>query len=95
MRVRYSPRAFAEREAIFAYLDAHSPQGARNVKRAIVNAIRLLGSHPHMAPPTDIPSVRELSIPRWSYKVYYQIEQGEIWIIHIRDARRRPWQGGK
>ena len=58
MKVRYSPRAFADREAIFAYLDQRSPQGARNVKRAIVNAIRLLGSHPRMAPLTDEPGVR-------------------------------------
>jgi plasmid stabilization system protein ParE len=94
MRVRYSPRAFADRQAIFAYIEERSPQGARNVKRAIVNAIRLLGSHPHMAPPTDVPGVRELSVPRRPYKVYYRIERTEIWIVHIRDARRKPWQGG-
>ena len=41
-----TPRAFADREAIFAYLDRRNPQSARNVKRAIVNAInsvQLLG----------------------------------------------------
>ena len=93
MRVRYSPRAFADREAIFAYIDERSPQGARNVKRAIVQAIRLLGSHPYMAPATDVPGVRELRVPRRPYKVYYRIEGEEIWIVHIRDMRRRPWQG--
>lgn len=93
MRVRYSPRAFADREAIFAYLSDRNPQGARNVKRAIVNAIRLLASHPYMAPLTDIPGVRELSVPRRPYKIYYRVEGQEIWIVHIRDARRRPWEG--
>ena len=93
MRVRYSPRAFADREAIFAYIEERSPQGARNVKRAIVNAIRLLGSHPHMAPFTDVPAVRELRVPRRPYKVYYRIEGEEIWIVHIRDMRRKPWRG--
>jgi toxin ParE1/3/4 len=53
MRVRYSPRAFAERETIFEYIEERSPQGARNVKRAIVNAIRLLGSQPYMGQATD------------------------------------------
>lgn len=72
MRVRYTPRAFADREAIFDYLQKRSPQGAWNVKRAIVHAIRL---------------------PRRPYKVYYRIEGEDIWIIHIRDARRRPWEG--
>jgi toxin ParE1/3/4 len=93
MKVRYSPRAFADREAIFAYLDRRSPQGARNVKRAIVNAIRILGSHPRMAPLTDEPGVHELIVPRRPYKIYYRIKGEEVWIVHIRDARRRPWEG--
>jgi toxin ParE1/3/4 len=93
MRVRYSPRAFADREAIFAYLHERSPRGARNGKQSIVNAIRLLASHPYMAPLTAINGVRELSVPRRPYKVYYRVEGQELWIVHIRDARRRPWQG--
>jgi toxin ParE1/3/4 len=93
MKVRYSPRAFADREAIFAYLDQRSPQGARNVKRAIVNAIRFLGSHPRMAPLTDEPGVHELIVPRRPYKIYYRIKGEEVWIVHIRDARRQPWEG--
>ena len=56
MRVRYSLRAFADREAIYDYLEKRSPQGARNVQLAIVQAVRGLA-------------------------------------VHIRDARRRPWQG--
>lgn len=45
-----------------------------------------------MAPETDEPSVRELSIVRYPYKVYYQIEKDEVWIVHIRHAARRPWE---
>ena len=90
MRVRYSPSAFAEREAIFKYIEKRSPQGARKVTLAIVRAIRLLAFHPNMAPRTDEPSARELTVPRRPYKVYYRIENDEIWIVSIRDARRRP-----
>jgi plasmid stabilization system protein ParE len=32
MRVRYTPRAFADREEIFAYLDERNPRVAREVK---------------------------------------------------------------
>jgi plasmid stabilization system protein ParE len=32
-------RAFADREAIFDYIEQHSPQGALNVMRAIENSI--------------------------------------------------------
>jgi plasmid stabilization system protein ParE len=36
MRVRYTPRAFADREAIFEYLDERNPRAAREVKAYIV-----------------------------------------------------------
>ena len=44
-----------------------------------------------MAPTTDESGIYELSIVRYPYKVYYEVEDDEVWIIHIRDARRRPW----
>jgi toxin ParE1/3/4 len=90
MRVRYLLRAFAEREAIFAYIDLRSPQGAQNVKRAIVHAIRLLADFPMLAPETQERGAYELTIPRYPYKVYYRLEHDEVWIVHIRDARRQP-----
>jgi toxin ParE1/3/4 len=93
MKVRYSPRAFADREAIYDYLEKRSPQGARRVKLAIVQAIRGLGLHPLIGRLTDKPGVFELIVPRRPYKVYYRIEGQEVWIVHIRDARRRPWEG--
>ena len=46
MRVRYTPRAFADREAIFAYLDRRNPQAARNVKSYIKERINELGHFP-------------------------------------------------
>jgi toxin ParE1/3/4 len=92
MRVRYTPGAFAEREAIFEYLNQRSPQGATNVKRAIVHAIRLLADFPTLAPETQERGAYELSVPRYSYKVYYRVERKEVWIVHIRHTRRHPPQ---
>ncbi len=93
MRVRYTPRAGGELSAILQYIDERSPRGARNVKRAIARAIRLLASRPNIAPLTDESSVRELNVPRRPYKIYYRIEDQEVWIVNIRDARRRPLKG--
>jgi plasmid stabilization system protein ParE len=42
MTVRYSPRAFTDREAIYDCLKKISLQRARNVKLAVVRAIRSL-----------------------------------------------------
>lgn len=27
------------------------------------------------------------------YRIYYRVSGGEIWILHIRDARRASWEG--
>jgi len=93
MRVRYTPRAFADREAIFDYLEKRSPQGARVVKQAIENSIRRLEQFPYSAPLTDESGAHELIVPRRPYKVYYRIVGDEVWIVHIRHAARRPWTG--
>jgi plasmid stabilization system protein ParE len=44
MRVRYTPRAFADREAIFEFIDRRNPRAARQVKSYIENAFPNLGS---------------------------------------------------
>jgi toxin ParE1/3/4 len=91
MRVRYTPDAFADREEIFAYIEKLNPSGAQAVKRDIVRAIRRLEYFPESAPATDEPGVRQLIVPRRPYKVYYRIQNDEVWILHIRDARRQTW----
>ena len=50
MRVRYTPRAFADREAIFAYLDQRNPRAAREVKAYIKKRIADLGNLSRRAP---------------------------------------------
>ena len=39
MRVRYTPRAFADREAIFEYINRHNPRragGSRDLSRTAI-----------------------------------------------------------
>ena len=48
MRVRYTRRAFFDREAIFDYLAERSPSGALNVQRALVQTIRKLEGYPEL-----------------------------------------------
>ena len=45
MKVRYTPRAFADREAIFSYLDERNPKAPREFKAFIkvrINGLALL-----------------------------------------------------
>jgi toxin ParE1/3/4 len=91
MRVRYTLRAQADIDEIYTYLDARAPTAARAVKTTIERRIALLAKFPRIAPVTDQPGVYELTIVRYPYLVYYEIGDEEVRILHIRDARRRPW----
>ncbi|MGY3620783.1 type II toxin-antitoxin system RelE/ParE family toxin [Bradyrhizobium sp. USDA 10063] len=93
MKVRYTRRAFNDREAIYDFLEERSPNGAINVQRAILNTIHALRSYPRLGQRTEFADVYELTVPRYAYKVYYRLEGDEVWILHIRDARRRPLEG--
>ena len=93
MKIRYTARAFADRESIFDYIEKRSPRGARAVKQTIENTIRRLEHFPYSAPATDEPEIRELIVPHLPYKVYYRVVAEEVWIVHIRHAARRPWRG--
>jgi toxin ParE1/3/4 len=89
MRVRYTVRALSDLDGIYAYLDQHSPAAAQSVKGSIERRIAWLADFPFMAPTTNEGGIYELSIVRYPYKIYYEVEGDEVWIIHIRDARRR------
>jgi toxin ParE1/3/4 len=93
MRVRYTLRAQSDLDAIYTYIDRRTPTAARSVKELIERRIASLANFPFMAPETDEPGVHELTIVRYPYKVYYEVEGGEVWIIHIRHSSRRPWTG--
>jgi toxin ParE1/3/4 len=80
VRSRYTLRAFADREAIFDYLEKRSPKGAQTVKQAIENSIRRLEDFPYSASATDEPGIHELIVPRCPYKVYYRVVDDEVWM---------------
>jgi hypothetical protein len=64
-------------------------QAVRSQSNAISSTLSAVSSISASAPATDEPGIRELIVPRRPYKVYYRIDNGEVWIIHIRVARRQ------
>ena len=66
---------------------------AQAVKNLIERRNSRLSEFPFIAPVTDEPGIYELTIVRYPYKVYYEIAGDELWIVHIRDSRRQPWEG--
>jgi plasmid stabilization system protein ParE len=93
MRVRYTPRARSDLQSILQYIDERSPLGARSVKRAIRKTIELIGEFPEGGRRAGEQAARVLPAGRYPYLIYWSVEGGEAWIVHIRHASRRPWKG--
>jgi toxin ParE1/3/4 len=90
MKVWFTPRAFADRAAIFDYLSVRSPDGARNVVKQLRHAIDILSSQPLSGHKTDVDNVRVLFLGRYPYKIFYRVSEDTIEILHIRHTSRRP-----
>ena len=90
MRVRLSPRALADLRAIRSHLEKSSPQGSDNVRSAIDVAISLLGDFPGLGRERSELGVRALGVARYPFTIYYRVERDGVWIVHIRDDRRKP-----
>ena len=93
MRVRYTPRARSDLRSILQYIDERSPRGARSVKRGIQTTVALIGKFPESGRLSGEEGSRVLPAGRYPYLIYWTIEAGEVWLVHIRNARRRPWAG--
>jgi toxin ParE1/3/4 len=88
MRVRYTPRAFSDRERIIEYLRERSPVGARNVAASIRDAVAQLREHPLSGYRTNDPEVRVVFVVRYPYKIFYRVRE-IVAILHIRHTSRR------
>jgi len=95
MKVRYTRRAFADREAVFEYLNQYDPRAARKVKVFIKDKINSLTYSPRRARNIKDLGVHALWLGRYPYIVYYRVEGDVVSIIHIRHAARKPWAGGE
>jgi plasmid stabilization system protein ParE len=92
MMARYTPRARDDLRAIIEYLSNQHPQGAGNVKHALDATIQLIEQFPNCGRLAGEQGVRVLPAGRFPYLVYWTVEAGQAWIVHIRDGRRKPWR---
>jgi plasmid stabilization system protein ParE len=91
MIARNSRRARDDLAKILEYLDERSPGGARNVKLAIERAIGTIAENPGLGHPTGRGATRGMPVGRNPYLVYWTVEAGEVWLVHIRHGARKPW----
>jgi plasmid stabilization system protein ParE len=84
MRVRHTPRARRDLEAIYDYLDRNDPDAARAVKRAVTRAAELLADKIDVE--TDRSrEFRGIRVGRYPYRIYYRVRGDEVWISRESD----------
>ena len=69
MNVRFTPRALKQIESIGRFIAQDDAHAAEVVTGRIRALCLLLGDHPYMGHPSNIPSVRTLGMPRDPYRI--------------------------
>lgn len=92
--LRFTRRAEADFEAILAYLQDRSPAGAARIARTIDETAKVIAQFPGMGRMSAEDGVRFVSVARFPYLIYWRVEGGDVWIVHIRHTSREPWTGG-
>jgi toxin ParE1/3/4 len=91
-KIRYRPTALAQLDAIFTHIATHNRPAARRVIAYIERCIARLANLPYSARPSEIPDIRELSIVRYPYVVFYAVdeEKREVLILRVRHTSQDP-----
>ena len=93
MRVEWSGRALAERDAIFDFIVAERPKAAELIDQRIFEQVHLLGRFPCLGRLGRVPGTRELVIHETPFVVSYKIGDDAIRVLRILHSSRR-WPGG-
>src|SRR5690349_15256729 len=74
MTVRYTARARNDLRSILTYVETRSPQGARNIARAMRKTIALIEQFPESGRLAGEQGTRVLSAGHYPYLVYWSVE---------------------
>jgi toxin ParE1/3/4 len=89
MRLEWSSFAQSDRDAIFDYIEADSPQAAVTVDDRIRTQAETLEQFPQSGRPGRIERTRELVINRTPYIVAYRIAGDTVRILRVLHGARR------
>jgi toxin ParE1/3/4 len=75
MKLRFTPRATQDLLGISDYIYQHNPNALPRVRAAIFDSLKTLVLFPEFGRRQKLPGVRKLVTRRYSYIIYYRIEQ--------------------
>jgi toxin ParE1/3/4 len=90
MRVRFTPAARAQLDAIFAYVAGENPRAARDLVCAIQGLASLVQTHPRLGRPANRRGVHVVTVSRKPYRLLYRVAGDEVLIQAVRHTSRRP-----
>lgn len=91
MTVRISDEAQHDIEAIYAYYDERSEGAADRIVATLIRSLRGLERFPLLGKPGHYPDTREHTVPRYGYRIIYEIAEdaGMIGVIRILHGAQR------
>jgi plasmid stabilization system protein ParE len=95
MKVRYTPRAFADRELIFDYLEKRSPAAAREMHAFIDTQVNTLATLPERHPVVKELGESALARPLSLSRLLPNPAGRSGHPAYSPRYARRPWTGGE
>ena len=89
MKIRWTPKASKQLEAIYSYVADDNLQAAETLIEQLYAAIKILELYPEAGRPGRIEGTRELVVPNSSYIVFYRIRRDRVHILAIIHAARK------
>ena len=92
-RIVWDERAVSELKEIFEYVFCASPSSAVKVRDEIMNTVKRLSTMPRMFQVYEFANAaygEYRSAIRWSYRIIYEIINGDVHIVRIIHTSRNP-----
>jgi addiction module RelE/StbE family toxin len=90
MKIRFTRRAAADLDNVFAYVANENPRAAADLVGQITAAIRRLARFPDLGHATKPAGRQVMTVAKTRYRVFYRIREDEVRILTIRHTSRRP-----
>src|SRR5712691_417985 len=95
MKLRFTPRATQDLVAIADYIRARNPAASLRVRGAILDSLQNLALWPEIGRRQTVEGVRKLVTRRYSYLVYYTVDEAAEEIIKALGRRVAPLPRGR
>ena len=94
MKVRYTIEALRDLDEISTFIAANYPTVSAPFEKRLRTIERRIGEWPKSAQQVEQrPGVRVVPFIRYPYKLFYQVTDDAVEILHIHHAaRREPWE---